>query len=264
MGRRFTREIPKQIPHGKYGWKPSTKKPENFYEVPHMALLPSMVDLTDKCPPVYDQSNLGSCTANATAALMQFLMQKNYGLNWMPSRLALYYWNRMQEHTINEDSGASLHDAIRSTVAYGVPHESLWPYDITKFTVKPDKPVWSDAYWHSIKSALAVQQNLNALKTRLATGYPVIFGFVVFSSFETQSVAKTGLMPMPKENEEQLGGHAVMAVGYNDATRKFKIRNSWGMQWGDLGYFYMPYEFILNPNYADDFWTATEFLRFKK
>lgn len=260
MAKRFTR---KTNIH-RYGWVPSSKTPTNFYEVPHMIALPRSIDLQDQCPEVYNQGDLGSCTANAAAGLAQFLMKKEKLGNWMPSRLALYYWNRLQEGTVGEDSGASLHDAMNSMVKYGVPHESLWPYNVSKFTVKPTKNVWSDAYWHMIKHGLSVKQNLNAIKTCLASGYPIIFGFAIFESFESNDFATTGIMPMPKEGEEILGGHAVMAVGYDDDTRMIKVRNSWGTSWGKGGYFFMPYDFITSSNYCDDFWTARSWTRFKK
>ena len=247
-----------------YGWKPSfSKEPKNFYEPPHMARLPTSVDLESQCPAIYNQESLGACTSHAAAALAQFLMKK-IGSNWIPSRLALYYWNRLQEGTVNEDSGASLQDAMSSMVKYGVPHESLWTYNISKFNIKPPKEVWSDAYWHTIRQGLSVRQDLNTMKTRLAEGLPVIFGFMVYESFESQEVTRTGIMPMPKEGEELKGGHAVMIVGFNDSTKMFKIRNSWGTSWGKNGYFFMPYDFIINPNYASDFWTANAWLRFNK
>lgn len=259
----------KRLTHNKvyrrYGWKPSSQQPTNFYEAPRMAALPSSVDLRNNCPGVYNQGDLGSCTANAAAGLAQYMMKKQNLGNWIPSRLALYYWNRMQEGTINEDSGASLYDAMGSMVKYGVPHESMWPYNIARFKTKPSKTVWSDAYWHAIKQGLSVRQDLNTIKATLAAGNPIIFGFAVYESFESDSVAATGIMPMPNtETEELLGGHAVMAVGYDNSTSTILVRNSWGTSWGMQGYFKMPYDFIVNPMFCDDFWTATTFVRFKK
>ena len=250
-----------------YGWKKGPARPKPFkYEKPHMMVLPSSVDLEPQCPPVYNQLDLGSCTAHAAAGLAEFIMKKD-GLNtagWTPARLALYWWNRLQEGTVNEDSGASLHDAMNTLVKFGVPHESLWPYDTANFKTKPVKAVWSDGYQHSVKVGLAVNQDINDIKTRLAQGYPIIFGFVVYESFESQEVATTGIMPMPKPGEEVLGGHAVMAVGYDDKTQMVKVRNSWGSGWGKNGYFFMPYAFITDPQQADDFWTADTYVRFKK
>lgn len=249
-----------------YGWKKGPERPKPFKFVrPHNLLgIPSQVDLESGCPEVYNQEDLGSCTAQAAGALAQFLMKKLDLPDWIPSRLALYWWNRLQIDTINEDSGASLQDAMNTLVKFGVPNESLWPYDVSKFKIKPDKPVWSDGYWHSVKTGLAVEQNLDDIKACLAAGYPIIFGFAVFESFETKEVATTGIMPMPKDGEKLLGGHAVMAVGYDDTTKMVKVRNSWGKNWGKNGYFYMPYEFITDPRLCDDFWTAHEYIRFKK
>lgn len=254
-----------------YGWKKGPERPKPFrYTIPlkfrfpfHLVSLPAKVDLESQCPAVYDQADLGSCTANAAAALAQFIMKKLSLPDWFPSRLALYWWNRLQEGTVNEDSGASLHDAMNTLVRFGVPHESLWQYNTQNFKTKPIKAVWSDGYWHSIRQGLAVDQDLATIKARLAEGYPVIFGFTVYDSFESQAVAETGIMPMPKQGEQILGGHAVMAVGYDDTTRMIKVRNSWGPNWGKKGYFFMPYDFIKNPNYCDDFWTAHGYIRFK-
>jgi C1A family cysteine protease len=253
--------------HYAYGWKKSNKSLVGVpkYEAPHMATLPKSVDLTQYCPPVYDQGNLGSCTANAAAAMSQFLMIKHGLGDYMPSRLALYWWNRFQEKTVNQDSGASLYDAMNTLVKYGVPHENLWPYitEGNRFIVKPTKDVWSDGYWHSIDKGMSVVQNLTVMKTCLAQGYPFMFGFLVYQSFESEVVARTGIMPMPGYRDAVLGGHAVMAVGYDDSMGMFKIRNSWGNTWGLNGYFYMPYNYIISQNLADDFWTARNYLRYK-
>jgi C1A family cysteine protease len=251
-----------------YGWVPSKtgRKIEHFF-LPAITLeqLPSSVDMEPLCPPVYDQGQLGSCTANAGAGLAHFLMLKGKLGDFVPCRLALYWWNRLQEHTTTEDSGASLQDAIITISKYGVPHESLWPYTDQgdEFTHKPAKAVWSDGYWHMIAQGLSVSQDLNHIKSCLAQGYPVIFGFTVYESFESDTVAQTGIMPMPKADEQVLGGHAVMAVGYDDTTGYVKVRNSWGSSWGKNGYFYMPYKFITDPNQASDFWTAHSYSRFK-
>lgn len=248
-----------------YGWKKGPVRPKPFKYVPrhHLFALPTNTDLESQCPTVYDQADLGSCTANAASGLAQFIMKKAGYPDWFPSRLALYWWNRLQEGTVNSDSGASLHDAMNTLVRFGVPHESLWQYDTTKFKVKPAKAVWSDAYWHSIQQGLAVDQNIDHIKARLAEGFPIIFGFTVYESFESDAVAASGIMPMPQANEQIMGGHAVMAVGYDDTTRMIKVRNSWGPTWGKKGYFFMPYDFITNPNYCDDFWTAHGYVRFK-
>jgi len=243
------------------GWKPGLPQPKQFLYSPARGLLglPPSTDLQSLCPPVYDQGDLGSCTANAAAGLSQFLMKKLGHKVWTPSRLAIYYWERVIEDTVFEDSGASLTDAMKVLTQTGSPHENLWWYNVKKFTVKPNKNIVVDANAHKIKAGISVMQDLQHLKACLAEGYPFIFGFSVYSSFESQTVATTGIMPMPKSNEELLGGHAVMAVGYDDNKQMFKIRNSWGAGWGVGGYFWMPYAFITDRNFADDFWTANAF-----
>ena len=99
-------------------------------------------------------------------------------------------------------------------------------------------------------------QDLHDFKSCLQEGFPFVFGFVVYPSFETQEVAESGKMIMPDKSESPLGGHAVLAVGYNDEEKVFIIRNSWGIEWGDKGYFYMPYDYILDDDLCSDFWTV--------
>ena len=94
------------------------------------------------------------------------------------------------------------------------------------------------------------------MKGCLAAGYPFVFGFAVYESFESKEVAQSGVVPMPKPGERVLGGHAVMAVGYDDEQRNFIVRNSWGSGWGQDGYFLMPYHYLHDPNLASDFWTV--------
>lgn len=252
-----------------YGWKkgPVIDHPHKFLPEIEAVDLPAEVDLTPQCPAVYDQGQIGSCTGNSAAGFAEFLMMKLKLGEFVPSRLAIYWWNRLQDGTTQSDDGSTLAHAMNSLVKFGVPHESLWPYSDqgNQFAVKPSKPVWSDGYWHSIDKGLQIGDgNLAAMKSCLAQGYPFIFGFVVYESFESDAVANTGIMPMPKPGEQVVGGHAVCAVGYNDATQMVKVRNSWGAGWGMSGYFEMPYAFISDPNQASDFWTAHNYIRFKK
>jgi len=246
-----------------YGWKKGLNKPKAFLYSPskHALPLPSYVDLQPKCPPVYDQKK---CTVNAGAGLSQYLMRKHGYVDWMPSQLALYYWNRMQKGTTNKDSGDSLQNDMNSLVKFSVPHEPLWKYEPKNFTIKPEKSVWSDGYWHSVRIGLSVEQNIETIKSCIAECYPIIFGMMVYSYFESLEMEKNGILKMPTSNDKILGGHAVMAVGYDDHTKMIKVRNSWGGKWGKNGYFFMPYDYISNPYYCDDFWTAHDFEQFKK
>ena len=174
---------------------------------------------------------------------------------FMPSRLFIYYNERVMEGTVNEDSGAQIRDGIKSVAQQGDCPETLWPYDITKFAVKPPAQCYQQALKFKALQYQRLSQILNQLKGCLASGYPFVFGFTVYSSFESQQVAQTGHAPMPSPPEASVGGHAVMAVGYDDSQNWFIVRNSWGVGWGMQGYFTLPYAYLLEQNLANDFWT---------
>lgn len=155
----------------------------------------------------------------------------------------------------NTDSGAAIRDGIKSVNTTGVCHESQWPYDISTFTEKPPRACYQAAMHSRSLKYQRVRQEEEAIKHALVqqqTG--VVFGFTVYESFESEEVKQTGVMPMPQPHERVLGGHAVMCVGYDDSKHAFIVRNSWGAEWGVGGYFYMPYEFMLNADSASDFW----------
>ena len=242
-----------------YGWIPDLPDHrDRMYQAPTRILeaLPPSVTLRAGCPPVYDQGELGSCTANAIAGALEFdQMKQQLDDVFVPSRLFIYYNERVIEHTVDEDSGAMLRDGIKSVAKEGAPHEALWPYEIGKFRAKPTARAYSDALKHRAILYQRLTQSLPQFKACLADGYPFVFGFAVYESFESDVVARTGRVPMPKPKEKQLGGHAVLAVGYDDATERILARNSWGSKWGLAGYFTMPYDYITDNNLADDFWT---------
>jgi C1A family cysteine protease len=217
--------------------------------------VPPAVDLRPVCPPVYDQGQLGSCTANAIAAALEFDRTKQALPTYIPSRLFIYYNERVMEGTASSDSGAQIRDGIKSVANIGAPPETEWPYDIAQFAQQPPAPVYADAGLDRALHYMRVVQVIAQMQGCIAAGYPFVFGFTVYESFESPIVAKTGVMPMPAPGEKKLGGHAVMAVGYDNAKRMITVRNSWGPGWGLQGYFLMPYEFILSPN-ASDFWTV--------
>jgi C1A family cysteine protease len=213
-------------------------------------------DLLKFCPEVYKQGKLGSCTANAIAAAYEFdeIKQKEENI-FTPSRLFIYYNERKIEGTIKYDSGAEIRDGIKSINKIGVCSESSWPYIINNFIEKPSDLCYKEAKTHKTIKYRRIEQTLEQLKSSLFAGFPIVFGFNVYESFESQSVTDSGMMPMPKLNEKILGGHAVLAVGFDENKNCFLIRNSWGINWGNNGYFYMPYDFISNSKYASDFWT---------
>lgn len=243
----------------RYGWIPDLPDHrDHIYAAPLAALgpLPVKTDLRKKCPTVYDQGQLGSCTANAIGAAFEFeQMKQDTGKAFLPSRLFIYYNERVMEHTANTDSGAQIRDGIKSVVKLGVCPETQWPYDIARFTRKPTVPCYTTALNNQVLSYQRLVQTLGQMKGCLAAGYPFVFGFSVYESFESPTVARTGVLNLPGPNEAQVGGHAVMAVGYDDRQQRFLVRNSWGAKWGQQGYFTMPYAYLTDNNLADDFWT---------
>jgi C1A family cysteine protease len=215
--------------------------------------LPFSVDLRSKCPMVYDQGQLGSCTANALGFLMSFDDR-----SLTPSRLFIYYNERVIENSIPTDVGASLTDGIQTLLTNGVCQEVEWPYIISKFAVKPSQQCYTNALQHKALQVFQVQPTLSSMKGCLAQGLPFCCGIQIFSSFETQQVTKTGIVPLPTSRDQLLGGHAVACVGYNDATQTFIMRNSWGTGWGKSGYFTLPYSYLTNPNLACDMWAISK------
>jgi C1A family cysteine protease len=246
----------------KYGWNKEGiyyKSAEKYiFQASNLSKIIKHVDLRDECPSIYDQGHLGSCTANALAFCYQYdeIHQKESS-QFIPSRLFIYYSERNMEGHVLDDSGAEIHDGVQVLNTIGVCSETEWVYDISKFTVKPDESCYTNAQLHRTSAYRPIQQDLSQLRLALIAGFPVVFGFSVYESFESLDVAKTGNMPIPLPTEKCLGGHAVAAVGFDDIRQVIIVRNSWGTSWGDKGYFYMPYVFITNPDMASDFWTIT-------
>lgn len=225
---------------------------------------PVRVSLKDHCPPVLDQGKLGSCTANALSAAYHFdELKEGERSTFTPSRLFIYYNERDIEDSVDKDTGDSLRDGIKTIAKLGVCPEDgavsagAWPYEIEKFTQCPPKECYQIAIHHRAVQYRRVTQTPGQLKRCLASGYPIVFGFTVYESFESDAVKESGIMEMPKEGEKVLGGHAVMAIGYDDELDAVLVRNSWGDDWGQEGNFWMPYDFIFNPELASDFWTVT-------
>ncbi len=218
--------------------------------------LPSSVDLRRHCPRVFNQRTLHSCTAQAVGAAVEFDRRKQ-GLTpvFTPSRLFVYYNARALEGTARADSGAQIRNGIKSVVALGVCPEHLWPYLPARFRVKPGRRCYHDAIRHTAVSYHRLGHDLTQMKACLASGYPFVMGMTAYESFESPRVAKSGRVPMPHPRERACGNHAVLAVGYDEARRRFLVRNSWGPRWGLEGYFTLPYEYLTRQWLAHDFWT---------
>jgi C1A family cysteine protease len=240
----------------KWGWLPDLpdNRDRGFRRVTRRKIV-EKVDLRPGCSPVEDQEDLGSCTANAGIGVYEYVERKEGMEQIDQSRLFLYFNTRLEEGTENFDSGAYIRDTIKALAKYGVCPESMWPYDVPKYTVKPPAKCYSVARKHV---AIKYQrlETLEDMLACLADGFPFEFGFSVYESFESDAVANTGIVPMPKKSERLLGGHAVVAVGYDRSTERLTVRNSWGPIWGDKGYFYMPFDYVTDRNLSDDFWVV--------
>lgn len=255
----------------KYSWIPDLPDGRDHLfamrALPHASPLVN-VDFrkTAKVPAIVDQGQLGSCTGNSSAYAFGFDLLNNHAgkgqLFAEPSRLFIYYNGRSIEGTIKQDAGAQIRDVIKGIAEYGAPPETEWPYVITKFATKPPAKAFLDgAAFKAVSYQRLDNSNKGLLVNCLAQGFPFVFGFTVYDSFESAAVAKSGIVPMPNlKKEKVLGGHAVCAVGYDVASDTFIVANSWGTGWGQKGYFTIPAAYLTNTNMADDFWQISTIL----
>lgn len=221
-----------------------------------VASLPTSASVRSLMPAPYDQKSLGSCTANAIAIAMQFERRKQ-GLSpdFIPSRLFIYWNERAMEGTQGWDSGAMLRDGMKSVSNQGACPEIEWRYIPGNYAWKPYPDRYASASRYRAIQYSRVAQDEAQLKACIAANYPFVFGFSVYESFMTNAVASSGVVSMPAQGEAVIGGHAVTAVGYDDRLQRFDVCNSWGPDWGDRGYFSMPYAFLTDPDLSSDFWT---------
>jgi C1A family cysteine protease len=265
-----TRSEPKK-PQAKPGFYGAVKDPRDhrdFRYSPEAApkKLPTKVDLRPLCPRVHEQGHPLTCTAHSVAGAFQFEQRRLELKDFSPSRLFIFYNTLadMRARHVPKKEGANLRAALKAVAQHGVCPEKDWPFSLTKAAMakKPNHRAYQLAEHHKITryERMVMGQSsraafLRLMKCRLAEGFPFVFAFLVHESFESEHVAKTGIMPMPKRGEQLRGWHAVMAVGYDDRNQRMLVRNSWGWSWGIKGYFWMPYDYITNPRVTADFWT---------
>ena len=234
--------------------------------------LATSMDLRAWCSPIEDQLNLGSCTANAGVGMAEYYERRAFGKYINASRLFLYKTTRELLKSTG-DTGAFLRSTMEAMVLFGLPPEDYWPYVVANFDNEPSAFLYSFGqnyqalnYYRLDPAGTAKPALLTAIKTNIASGLPTMFGFTVYNSYTQASVANKGAIPYPVAGEKVVGGHAVVAVGYNDAlqiknstagakatTGALLIRNSWGTGWGDAGYGWLPYDYVLK-GLATDWW----------
>lgn len=253
----------------KYGFVPPTSppptEPHRWYQMPpehvEAVMLPKQFDLGPKFAsiPIYDQGSLGSCVAQAWAAVVAFIRQKEHLPNqWAPSRLAIYYDARRVLGNTTTDSGSTVSAASATLTYQGVFAEPFWPYDPTKVLVEPPPSYYAAAKPHRIVNPLLIDNTkINVLKSCLASGFPFVAGFLCYASFEYPTTIQTGIVPMPNvASEAFLGGHAVCVTSYSDATRMFGFRQSWGLSYGAGGRGWLPYDYLTSIGFSRDFHMA--------
>ena len=262
----------------RYGWKPSLPDPERaIANTGGLKALPE-VDPRNELPPIYDQGQLGSCTANASAAAFQYDGMLDGNDPGMLARLWIYWQERSLEGTLSQgDCGAEGHDAFKVAATIGIPPETDWPYQWAggidagpppaDYFNPPEPPAAATAnegHYKLTKQVVTAPQTELAFKQVLSNKQTIAFGFTVYESFEGSEVASTGIVPMPTQSEQQVGGHEVLLVGYLKSEPHYGlVRNSWGSKqtdgiaWGleGDGYFLLPWTYILSTSLAGD-WTT--------
>ena len=225
-----------------------------------VANLPVSSSLRSEWGTVLDQLQLGSCVSNAVAYQLRFLNKKKNNVIDDFSRLFIYYNGRViSNEPITEDTGLSLRAGFDSVATNGCPVETLWPYIVSEFTDKPPASVYSNAIADKNIIYYSVSQNLTNIKQSIVDGFPVAFGMTLCESFMSQQTAKTGIVTIPTDSEQRVGGHAMNIIGYDDVSQMFECSNQWGIAWGNQGYCHIPYQLILDPNTTSDMWTGRSF-----
>jgi hypothetical protein len=225
-------------------------------------ILPVSFSLRDKMPDILDQGSLGSCGPSQISNCIKYCLKKLKFDEFQPSRLYMYYFTRLSEgYPLDQDTGITIRGGLKAIQKYGACSENNWGYNIPKYPIQPNSDCIQAGSSHITGFRyIRVQQSLVNIKQALFGGFPIIVGIKLYSSFESDQVAKTGTVPMPNiKREACLGGHACSIVGYDDITQRFTLANTWNSTWGDKGYFTLPYDFVLNNSLTSDFWIITYF-----
>lgn len=217
---------------------------------------PASADLRSYCDSAYNQLPLKSCSANAISAALSLLGRKAGTPIVPPSRLFLYYNSRVLEGDTATDDGVTLRNAIKAAAKPGVCPESLWPYDPAQFAAKPPQSAYDGISTRAL-SYFRIDRELHALKSCIAEGYPFVFGINAYEQ-GFFAAAHSGQLEMPATTDTLMGGHAVLAVGYDDTTQRFTVLNSLGATWGTQGFFTIPYAYLMDDKLSYDFWTIRE------
>lgn len=246
------------LQHHYGGWRPSLPDPRDLVADPSEIKVLAEVDPRRDMPKPYDQDQLGSCTANTVAGAIEYdrRLDTDSSDDYTPSRLDIYYGERVLEHQpVGEDTGAYGRDGLKFAQKTGVIPEKDWPYDIAKFA---DKPPVDAAHRHKIGAYKVATRSVAAMKALLSNRQTIAFGFTVFESFESDDVARHGLVPVPDVHSERvLGGHEVLVVGYLKSEPNYAlVRNSWGSDWAISGYCLFPWAILLDRSMSSDFRTV--------
>ena len=237
--------------------------------------LSATVDLRQWCSPVEDQGSIGSCTAQAVVGLLEYYERRAFGKHIDASRLFSYKTSRRLAN-LTGDSGSYLRTTLAALTLFGVPPEKYWPYVTSQFDAEPSAFVYSLAqnfqaltYYRLDSAGVTTSQLVSRVKTNLAAGLPCVCGFTVFNSYY-QTETNGGCFPYPSATDQLAGGHAVLIVGYDDTkviqntapggvstTGAFRIKNSWGTSWGEAGYGWIPYKYVID-GFTSDWWSLTK------
>ncbi len=241
--------------------------PRDLKYTSYLTKVPDVVDLTatGSVPPVYDQGQFGTCTANSAGWLLNYLIGRGSGIKFTASRMFVYANARTLDGTpLTEDTGTTLRSTFKSIDKFRTLDESKYAYSAANLTHKPPNLDYAIALTHKKFVYMSVPQTLHGLQTCLANGFPVSFGVEVYTSFMENACINTGIVPMPDTEKERIeGGHAILLVGYDNADKTFLFLNSWGTEVGlpnKRGFFKIPYDYVLDPQLANDFWTAHLFM----